>query len=183
MALPLASLGITPRQAAGLVAARPEKRTLTEEEVLRHIGSLHPQLYTALELFAAFAALLRSPPNPARAAEQLSEWIGQGRASGIPELKAFATKLGQDQEAVVAALALPYSQGQTQGFITKLKLLKRQMYDTVGECLASSQQSNEARWMSCGTGYFDQPCHSSQQIERGGSQEVLEMRPRETDVA
>ena len=52
----------------------------------------------------------------------------QARASDIPELKGFATKLRQDQDAVVAALTLPYSQGQTEGFITKLKLLKRSMY-------------------------------------------------------
>ena len=39
-----------------------------------------------------------------------------------------AAKLRQDQDAVVGALALPYSQGQTEGFITKLKLLKRSMY-------------------------------------------------------
>jgi transposase len=42
------------------------------------------------------------------------------RASDIPELKGFATKLRQDQDAVVAALALPYNQGQTDGFITTL---------------------------------------------------------------
>lgn len=128
VALPLASLGITPRQAAGLVAAHPEKRTPTEEEALRQIGSLHPHLHTALELFASFAALLRSPPNPAQAAEQLTDWLGHARDSGIPELKAFAAKLRQDQAAVVAALALPHSQGQTEGFITKLKLVKRSMY-------------------------------------------------------
>lgn len=128
VALPLASLGMTPRQAAGLVAARPEKRTPTEEEALRHIGSLHPQLHTALEIFSSFAALLRSPPAPARAAEQLTEWMAHARAGGIPEFRAFATKLGQDRDAVVAALTHPHSQGQTEGFITKLKLLKRSMY-------------------------------------------------------
>jgi transposase len=111
------------------VAAHPEKRTPTEEEeVLRQIGSLHPHLHPVLELFDSFAALLRSPPNPAQAAEQLTAWLGHARDSGIPELKAFAAKLRQDQAAVVAALALPHSQGQTEGFITKLKLVKRSMY-------------------------------------------------------
>jgi transposase len=110
------------------VAARSEKRTPSEEEALHHIGSLHPQLHTALELFDSFASLLRCPPDPTRAAEQLTDWMDQARASGIPELRAFATKLRQDQEAVVAALALPHSQGQTEGFITKLKLVKRSMY-------------------------------------------------------
>jgi transposase len=36
--------------------------------------------------------------------------------------------LRQDLAAVQAALTLPYSQGQTEGQITRLKQLKRQMY-------------------------------------------------------
>jgi transposase len=43
-------------------------------------------------------------------------------------LHGFAAKLSHDQDAVVAALTLPFSQGQIEGFITKLKLLKRSMY-------------------------------------------------------
>jgi uncharacterized protein with NAD-binding domain and iron-sulfur cluster len=59
---------------------------------------------------------------------QLEEWTGRAKASGIAELKAFAVKLLQDTEAVVAAMTLPYSQGQTEGRINKLKLVKRSMY-------------------------------------------------------
>jgi hypothetical protein len=61
--------------------------------------------------------------------------------------------------------------------------LRAPIHDIVGECLASSQQCSEARWTSRGTGHFDQPRHGSQQIARCGSQEVLKMRPRETDGA
>ena len=43
-------------------------------------------------------------------------------------MKAFAVKLLQDTEAVVAAMILPYSQGQTEGWVNKLKLIKRSMY-------------------------------------------------------
>jgi transposase len=42
--------------------------------------------------------------------------------------KAFAVKLLQDAEAVVASMVLPYSQGQTEGRINKLKFIKRSMY-------------------------------------------------------
>jgi transposase len=41
--------------------------------------------------------------------------------------EAFAVKLLQDTEAVVAAMVLPYSQGQTEGRINKLKRIKRSM--------------------------------------------------------
>jgi len=59
---------------------------------------------------------------------RLEDWIGEAKASGVAELKAFAVKLVQDMKAVVAAMILPYSQGQTEGRINKLKLVKRSMY-------------------------------------------------------
>ena len=51
---------------------------------------------------------------------RLKEWTERGKASGIAELEAFAVKLVQDTEAVVAAMTLPYSQGQTEGRVNKL---------------------------------------------------------------
>lgn len=121
-------VGMTPGQAAGLALVRPENRGPREEAALAHLGSLHPELNTALALFSSFVALLRSPPGTVGAAERLQEWVMQAHDCAIPELRAFAAKLRQDQDAVVGALTLPYSQGQTEGFITKLKLLKRSMY-------------------------------------------------------
>jgi transposase len=53
---------------------------------------------------------------------------GRGEGSSIVELRGFVTKLGQDLAAVRAGLKLPWSQGQTEGQITKLKLIRRQMY-------------------------------------------------------
>jgi transposase len=58
----------------------------------------------------------------------LEAWTERAKASGIAELKAFATKLLQDTDAVVSAMTLPYSQGQTEGRVNKLKLVKRSMY-------------------------------------------------------
>ena len=43
-------------------------------------------------------------------------------------LASFANGLRADEPAVAAALAEPWSNGQTEGHITKLKLVKRQMY-------------------------------------------------------
>jgi transposase len=43
-------------------------------------------------------------------------------------LAAFASGIAQDREAVEAAITEPWSNGQTEGQITKLKLVKRQMY-------------------------------------------------------
>ena len=51
---------------------------------------------------------------------------GKGEAVDIDEN--FAVSLGQDRDAVRAALTLPWSSGQAEGQITRLNLLKRAMY-------------------------------------------------------
>jgi transposase len=40
----------------------------------------------------------------------------------------FVNGVNKDQAAVAAAITSPWSNGQTEGQITKLKLVKRQMY-------------------------------------------------------
>ncbi len=49
-------------------------------------------------------------------------------ASGIGTLVRFAEGVRQDLAAITAALALPWSSGQTEGQINRLKFIKRQMY-------------------------------------------------------
>ena len=44
------------------------------------------------------------------------------------ELIGFVSGLLVDKAAVIAALRLPWSNGQTEGQINRLKLIKRQMY-------------------------------------------------------
>jgi transposase len=46
----------------------------------------------------------------------------------IPGLYRLARSLTRDKAAVHAALVLPWSNGQTEGQINRLKLIKRQMY-------------------------------------------------------
>ena len=85
-------------------------------------------------LFEEFADLFRGREERTDAAREeeawtsVQRWIEDAKNSEIPELKAFAVKLFQDMEAVVAAMVMPYSQGQTEGRVNKLKLIKRSMY-------------------------------------------------------
>lgn len=67
-----------------------------------------------------------SPPDEELALQQpRCATRGQGKT---PELRSFARGLGRDEAAVRAGLDLPWSQGQTEGQITRLKLIKRQGY-------------------------------------------------------
>jgi transposase len=79
-----------------------------------------PALVIARELIAAFHSMIRS-----KAVSELSPWIDRGHESLIAS---FVNGVVNDNVAVRAAIALPWSNGQTEGQITKLKLVKRQMY-------------------------------------------------------
>jgi hypothetical protein len=50
-------------------------------------------------------------------------------------LASFGKGIVADQAAVLAALTQPWSNGQTEGQITKLKLVKRQMYGQSPSCM------------------------------------------------
>lgn len=55
-------------------------------------------------------------------------WLETSESSKIAPLKTFAAGLKRDYTEVKAALELPWSNGQTEGQVNKLKLIKRQMY-------------------------------------------------------
>jgi transposase len=63
-----------------------------------------------------------------QAHSRLEEWPERPKASGIAKLEAFAVKLLQDSEVMVATMILPYSQRQTEGGVNKLMVVKRFMY-------------------------------------------------------
>jgi transposase len=58
----------------------------------------------------------------------LAAWLAAAEAADLPEVREFALGLRRDLAAVTAALREPWSSGQVEGQITRLKLLKRQGY-------------------------------------------------------
>jgi transposase len=79
-----------------------------------------PALVEAREIIDAFHAMIRR-----KAADELAPWIERAHESLVAS---FASGVAKDEAAVRAAIALPWSNGQTEGQITRLKLVKRQMY-------------------------------------------------------
>ncbi len=63
-----------------------------------------------------------------RHGERLDAWIEVAAASEIAELRRFALGLRDDAAAVHAGLTRAESNGQTEGQINRLKLVKRAMY-------------------------------------------------------
>jgi transposase len=101
----------SPWQAAMLLA-RPAQLTAACPEV----SMLHA-------LTQGFANVFRSKQS-----EALHNWLAEAKASGLPEITRFCDGLLRDAAAVTAAVILPWSNGQVEGQIHRLKLVKRQMY-------------------------------------------------------
>ena len=59
---------------------------------------------------------------------ELDAWLAEARRSHIPELVSFVRGVRRDYAAVAAALTSPHSQGQVEGHVNRIKMLKRQMY-------------------------------------------------------
>jgi transposase len=58
----------------------------------------------------------------------LDPWLERVANSNITALKNFASGLKQDYDAVKAAVSLEWSNGQVEGQVNRLKMIKRQMY-------------------------------------------------------
>jgi transposase len=108
------------RTVARLMTSGRDRLTKTETVTVAAIEAGVPGLVEARELVALFHALVRAM-TPAK----LETWMGRASTSLIAS---FARGVAKDEAAVRAAMTLPWSNGQTEGQITRLKLVKRQMY-------------------------------------------------------
>ena len=113
----------SPRDVRWLLARASER--LTEEERAQRLtllGASHEALAT-FRLYHRFWAMLRD-----RTPQGLLLWLEQAERTTLPELRAFAAGVRRDLHAVQNGFREPWSQGMVEGFITKLKLVKRQLY-------------------------------------------------------
>jgi transposase len=129
--LPEVPAGLTPRQAVGLVLMRDDARSGAERATVLQVKGLAPEIRQVITLLEGFIAMLRQCPHD-RPRDRLESWMAEVDEAGVPELRTFVAKLRQDEAAVVSGLRLPWSQGQTEGQINKLKTIKRAMYGRAG---------------------------------------------------
>lgn len=115
--------GLTPRQAKMLCIRRKEDVKEREQQARQRIRHIHPEVECAVDLVEQFLDMMRQ-----RTADPLEEWFTCAANSSIPEFKQFVEKLQKDKQAVTNGFQLPWSQGQVEGQVNRLKLLKRSMY-------------------------------------------------------
>ncbi len=67
-----------------------------------------------------------------RSSPLLDLWLGAALESQEPALVQFAEGLVHEKASIIAALSVPWSNGQAEGQVNRLKFVKRQMYGRAG---------------------------------------------------
>jgi transposase len=87
---------------------------------LEEISRRCPEIAAAAAVAREFARMLCE--------QDARPWPAWLRSAKTTALARFATSLQRDEAAVLAAMRLPWSNGQVEGQVHRLKLIKRQMY-------------------------------------------------------
>ena len=125
---PLAS----PRQLAWLLLQPAAKLDAWQKATVTQVEQ-DKEVRKAGALARRFAALVQASGTAHRRAPRtrlaaLTRWLNRASTCGVQALQTFAAGLQQDLASIEAALTTGWSNGQTEGHVNKLKLLKRQMY-------------------------------------------------------
>lgn len=112
-----------PRETAWLLRKRDGQPNTLRPEERDYVDApcaTCPPLGRVRSLATEFARLLKAHDSSA-----LDPWLGAAEQSA---LRGFATSLRRDRDAVLAAVLLQWSNGQVEGQVQRLKLIKRTMY-------------------------------------------------------
>jgi transposase len=129
----------TPRAVVWWLLKDKEK---LKEEQRAFIGELlekSPIIKTVYELVLEFRRMIKN-----RDGKTLKDWFGKVEQSGISELARFAKGLREDEAAVQAAMEYEWSNGQVEGQVNRLKMVKRQMFGRANLDLLKARVLNAA---------------------------------------
>ncbi len=114
----------TPRRAVRLLTRDFAKLSAEEQRFVTAVREHSAPIATAADLITRFAAMVKDKTPTA-----LDGWLREAEASSLAP---FAAGLRRDEDAVRAALTEPWSNGQLEGQVNRLKVIKRAMYGRAG---------------------------------------------------
>jgi len=123
----VAGLSPTAKNVAALFMRHEEKLDKEQEEYLQRLCEADEALADTRRLTQEFAEMVRRLEG-----EDLEGWLKDAEESNSTAMRSFAVGLRKDLDAVKAGLTQEWSNGCVEGFIHKLKLLKRQGYGRAG---------------------------------------------------
>ncbi len=113
----------SPKQTAWAIYKPDEELKSWQKALCQTLWEISPLAKKARKLAHAFREMI-SNKQP----DYLDEWLVQAESSQIVEFVRFAASLRSDYKAMKAALSFCWSNGQVEGQVNRLKLIKRQMY-------------------------------------------------------
>jgi len=120
---PAPDRALSARQAAWLLVKRPDDLEEPERMIVERLCAGSAEVMVAYPLAQEFMRIVRE-----HHADAFEGWLARADASGLAELQSFVAGLRRDLSAVLAALTLPFSNGQVEGQVNRLKTVKRAMY-------------------------------------------------------
>jgi transposase len=114
----------TPRRAVRLLTGDPGTLGDGDRRFVAALLERSPAIATAVDLIGRFATMVKD-----QLADALDGWLREAEASALAP---FAAGLRRDEDAVRAALTEPWSNGQVEGQVNRLKVIKREMYGRAG---------------------------------------------------
>jgi transposase len=109
--------------AVWLLLRDPETLSPDKQAALERMLAASPAVRQAYNFGQSFIRIVRH-----RFSRALEPWLTAVMDNKVSKLSGFAQSLKQDKDAILAALSLPWSNGQVEGQVNRLKLIKRQMY-------------------------------------------------------
>lgn len=111
------------RDIARWLITDPKRLTPQDAASLKAVLTNSPALTALTKLVRDFATMMRSSN-----ANSLTQWIEQTQQHPLAGLNSYAQGLKHDLAAVINGITLPWSSGQVEGHVNRIKLIKRQMY-------------------------------------------------------
>jgi transposase len=124
---PKAPQRVAPRHAAILVTRPADKLSDEQRQLLDRIVAQCPEVIALRKLALDFREALKADKST-----QLCQWIEKAKRTEFGQVVRFAYGLQRDISAVAAAVDTPWSNGQVEGQVNRLKAIKRQMYGRAG---------------------------------------------------
>ena len=118
---------ISPLTAATLCIKPRPLLSSRQAAIVDALKASSPEFTLMRQLAMRFRGVLHG-----RNIEALGNWLKDAHDSGIYAMQRFGRMLQSDLDAVRNALTLSWSNGQTEGQISRLKTLKRSMYGRAG---------------------------------------------------
>lgn len=112
-----------PRQTVWWLLQDKKQLTPEQQEFCVELGQVSPAIAQGQKLVQEFRGLLRT-----RDEAGFERWRAKVAKSDLKELQSFARGLLKDEAAVRAAFTSAWSNGQVEGQVNKVKMVKRAMY-------------------------------------------------------